>query len=403
MADGANILSASPAVSRVSETIVLQILQPLLRIKSENPPGEEAEAAHFIGDVLAPLGFDVRYYEAAPKRTNVVATLRGSGGGRSLILNGHLDTGLIGTGWSRDPLGAEIADGRIYGRGAGDMKTGVAAVVAAARAVVESGMPRRGDLTIVATADESSGSRFGMAYLVTAVDLRADMAIVCEPSGPAVGIAQRGVVWGEVSVRGKSGQASRPWTGVNAISIAAKIIAAVEAWHASGPVYMRHPLLPPPTFTVAVIEGGIKPNVIPGTCAFRFDRRLLPGELADEVLEQIRAVGERTASTFGASIDVRELMRANPSEIPENAEVVEFCRRAFHTVTGWPAGIRGAGGFTDARFFIETLGIPTALFGPWYLTTTDRSISDIPDEYAIVEDAVTGTKVYAQIIADAVG
>lgn len=397
--------SVSPAVDRVSEETLLQVLQPLLRIKTENPPGDEAEAAHFIGDHLVALGFEARYYEAAPNRANVIATLRGSGAGRSLILNGHLDTGLIGTGtgWTRHPLGAEIADGKIYGRGAGDMKTGIAAMVAAARAVVESGVTRRGDLTIAATADESSGSHFGMAHLATSAELRADMAIVCEPTGPAVGIAQRGVVWGEVTITGTSGQASRPWTGVNAISTAARVIATIEAWHASGPVYRRHPLLPSPTLTVATIEGGLKPNVIPEKCRFRFDRRLLPGESADEVLQQIGMISEGTAAAFGASVEIRELMRASPSEIPEDADVVRLCRRAFHAVTGRPASIRGAGGFTDARFFIHDLGIPAALFGPWYLTAADRSISDIPDEYAVVGDALTGAKVYAQIIADAVG
>jgi succinyl-diaminopimelate desuccinylase len=139
------------------EESIIGFLRSILKINTENPPGNEELVARTIAQYLEPLGFENTFFEPAPKRTSLLSVLRGSGGGRSLLMNGHIDIGPIGDGWTTDPLGGEIVDGKIYGRGSGDMKSGIAAMVCAAEAEVKSAIPRRGDLYLAFVADESSG------------------------------------------------------------------------------------------------------------------------------------------------------------------------------------------------------------------------------------------------------
>jgi acetylornithine deacetylase/succinyl-diaminopimelate desuccinylase family protein len=395
-------VTSVPDFVRDGETI--QLLQSLLHFHTENPPGNEGPAARYVADCLRPLGFGTDYYESAPGRGSLVATLRGNGGGRSLILNGHLDIGPIGAGWKRDPWGGEIVDGKIYGRGAGDMKSGIAAMVSAAMAVVQSGMSRRGDLILMPTADESSGGHLGMGHLVrSGVRVAADMAVVCEPTLGDVSIAHRGAVWAEVTVTGKSGQAARPASGINAITAMGRVLNALAGELPPALAKRTHPLLPSPSLNVGLIEGGVKPNVISERCCIVVDRRTLPGEDAEDVLAELRRVAERTVADTKAHVAVRAVMVKPGSEVGGDAPVVAECRRAFEMVTGRTPAIMGSVGYTDAHWFNLDYKIPGAIFGPWYLHPPAGSISDIPDEFNYVADVLVGARVYAQLIANVIG
>jgi succinyl-diaminopimelate desuccinylase len=392
------------ATGSVDDREAIGLLQRLLRLNTENPPGNEGPAARLLADYLRPLGFETEYYEPAPERGSLVARLRGTGGGRTLILNGHLDIGPIGSGWTRDPLGGEIEDGRIYGRGVSDMKSGLAAMVSAARAVVESRIPRRGDLILIATADESSGGRLGMGHLVATLrDLRADMAVVAEPTVGEVCLAHRGAVWAEIVVTGKAGQASRPASGINAIMAMALVLRALEADLAPVLARMTHPLLPAPSLNAGVIEGGVKANVIAERCRVVVDRRSLPGERTEDIVAEIRECAAHAAGGTGARVDVTVVMAKPASEVLPDAPVVAECIRAFEMVMGRRPAVRASPGYTDAHWFNLDLGIPAVVFGPWYLHPPAGSISDIPDEHNYVEDVLAGTRVYAQLIANVIG
>jgi acetylornithine deacetylase/succinyl-diaminopimelate desuccinylase family protein len=391
-------------IDSVDEQGTIELLQSLLHFHTENPPGNEGSAARFLADYLRPLGFETEYHEAAPERGSLIARLRGAGGGRSLILNGHLDIGPIGTGWTRDPWGGEIEQGKIYGRGTGDMKSGIAAMVAAATAVVRSGIRRRGDLILMPTADESSGGHLGMGHLVrSGVRVSADMAIVCEPTVGDICVAHRGAVWVEITVTGKSGQAARPTSGINAIMVMGRVLNALATDLPPRFAAKTHPLLPVPGLNAGLIEGGVKPNVIAETCRVMLDRRTLPGELTDAVLEEIRAVAERAIVGTGARVGVRAQMVKPGSEVAPDSAVVAECRRAFEAVTGRTPGISGSAGYTDAHWFNLDYKIPAAMFGPWYLHRPTGSISDIPDEYNYTDDVLVGSRVYAQLIANVIG
>ena len=394
----------TPVTGHVDERETICLLRRLLRINTENPPGNEAPAARFLAEYLRPLGFETECHEPAPERGSLVARLHGTGGGRTLVMSGHLDIGPIGTGWTRDPLGGEIEDGRIYARGVSDMKSGLAAMVSAARAVVLSRMRRRGDLILMPTADESSGGRLGMGHLVNRLrDLRADMAVVGEPTVGDVCVAHRGAVWAEIVVLGKSGQASRPGSGINAIAAMGRVLRALETDLAPGLGRKTHPLLPAPSLNAGLVEGGLKPNVIAERCRLVVDRRSLPGERADDIVAEIRACAARAVDGTGARVEVNVVMAKPASEIPADAPVVAECIRAFEAVVGRRPAVRGSPGYTDAHWFTLDLGIPAAVFGPWYLHPPAGSISDIPDEHNYVQDVLTGTRVYAQLIANVIG
>ena len=382
---------------------VIDFLRSILAINTENPPGNEEPVARVIADRLMPLGFEIEFFEPEPKRTSLMAVLRGEGGGRSLLMNGHIDIGPIGEGWTKDPLIGEIEEGKIFGRGTGDMKSGIAAMVSAAEAVIASGLKRKGDLYLTFVADESSGGHKGSGYLISRAKIDADVGVVCEPSGGHIGIAHRGAVWMSVEIAGKSGQAMRPTSGVNAISCAARVISALDRELPPILEEIRHSLLPGPCFSFGTISGGIKTNVIADRCSFTLDRRTLPSESTEDVIEQVRTIAERAILGTGASVTVRAEMVVEASEVPPDLPIINECRRALAKAVDMEPVLGGSGGFTDAHWFTNDLDIPTVIFGPWYLHFGDGSISDIPDEHNYIEDIIAGTHVYAHLIANIIG
>jgi len=388
----------------VEEKKVIDLLRSILRINTENPPGNESPVAHLLGDYLKPLGFEIQYFEPEPNRTSLLGVLRGEGGGRSLLMNGHIDIGPIGEGWTMDPLGGEIKDGKIYGRGTGDMKSGIAAMVCAAEAVLKSKVKRRGDLYLALVADESSGGHIGAGYMIKHADITADMGIVGEPTGGHIGVAHQGVVWVRINIQGKSGQAARPWSGTNAILYASKIIVALDRELPLTLNSKKHRYLDSPTQSIGIINGGIKTNVIPEYCTIFLDRRTLPGENTGDVLDEIKSICDKAVAGSDVKVNVDYDMVVEASEISADAEVVKECRIALKSVINIEPGIVGSEGygFADAHWFTNNLGIPTAVFGPWYLHLDKQSVSDTPDEHNYVKDIILGTEVYANLITNVI-
>lgn len=385
----------------VNEEKLISLLRAILRINTENPPGNERPVAEFLKGYLEPLGFETKLIEPEPNRTSLFAVLRGEGGGRSLVMNGHIDTGPIGGGWSVNPLGGEIKNGKIFGRGTGDMKSGIAAMIFASKIIVNSHLKRKGDLYLTCVADESSGGHKGTGYLVKNTTIKGDMGIVCEPSGGDIGIAHRGVVWVEVLIKGKSGQAARPWSGKNSISYMGKVLSALDDKLPKNLVEKVHKFLPSPTYNFGTINGGIKTNVIAEKCTLTIDRRTIPGENVADVLSEIEEIGKRAISDSAVELNIKPIMVVEPSEVEENSEVAKECIKASEGILNRKPKIGGTGGFTDAHWFNNNLNIPTVIFGPWYLHMSDeKSVSDIPDEFNYVEDIITGTKIYANLIAN---
>ena len=383
-------------------------LAELVQAPSVNPPGNEGPVAELIASKLGALGFETLTVESAPGRPNVIARLAGTGGGPTLLFNGHMDVQPPGNRWTREPFAATVEGRRLYGQGAMDMKAGLAAVIAAIESLCRAGRRMAGDIVVTAVADEVCGGHLGTGYLVREGLIKADMAVVCEPTGDAVRVAHRGALWLEIEVAGRSAHGGRPWLGVNALSKAARIITALEDELVPSLADRTHPLLPSPTINGGRLEGGTKVNLVADRAVFEIDRRLLPGEDANEAEAQVEALcaAIRAADGEDWSYRVRRLMHVTPGEIDPDAAIVRACIAAHQAVTGRPAAIASTAGFEDAHFLLDA-GIPTAMYGPYRRSEPGQdphfTTSGMADESVDLDDVARAARIYAHLIVDLLG
>lgn len=401
--------SQARAYTHIDVDDLVDFVQQLTRIPSVNPPGGEGPVAELIAQRLQRLGFDPQVVHTPSGRANVIGRYSSGRPGPTLLFNGHMDVLPAGNGWRRDPFGAELEDGKIYGRGVLDMKAGLAAALFAAQAVIESGAEINGDILYTACADEVGGGYEGTGYLASQGLIQADMAVICEPTGPDVFVAHRGALWADIEIVGKAAHGGRPWLGVNAISKAAKIVSALET--ELPPLFAKrtHWCLPSPTLNIAIVGGGGKYNLVPDTCTIGLDRRLLPGETHEEALEQIRAVlvGVRERDNDGFEFKLKQVLTIDPAEMPTDAPIVKACQSAYNKVTGAVSRIACTAGFEDGHFLINDLGIPTAMFGPYQPGPQggdpQHTLSGGYDEHVQVDWLVKCIHVYQQLILDLLG
>lgn len=369
------------------------LLRELVRIDSRNPalaagaPGEGA-IARFLSDVLASWGFDVRVVDAAAGRPNVVATLPGTGGGRSLMFNGHVD--VVGVdNMQHAPFDALERDGRLYGRGASDMKGGVAAMCAAAARAKGS---LKGDLIVACVADEEWRS-LGTSALV-ASGLRADAAIVTEPTGLALMPAHKGFAWIQITLHGKAAHGSRWDLGVDAIRHAGLLLAELDRLDSEVLARERHALLGRPSLHAGEIEGGLGLSTYPDRCVVRIERRTIPGETSadaqreiDELCRTLRAKHSR----FRA--DVELLFAQPPSDVDPGAPICEAVKRALETKKV-PLAVAGMSAWTDAAL-LNQAGVPAICFGPG-----DMGLAHAAEEYIELRELELATDVLVSLARD---
>lgn len=349
------------------------LLKALLRVDSRNPslvagaPGE-AGVARLLADTLRTWGMEVAIVEAAPGRPNVVARKRGSGGGRSLMFNGHLD--VVGVeGMTHAPFDARVSGDRVFGRGASDMKGGVAAMCAAAARLPSVA----GDVVITAVCDEEWQSIGTIAVLASGI--RADAAVVTEPTGLAIMPAHKGFVWAEFVVDGRAAHGSRWDLGVDAIRHAGAILAQLDRLENETLVSRRHPLLGRPSLHASVIEGGTGMSTYPDRCSVRVERRTIPGETLDSVRAELLDVVARAARSregFAASVEI--MFSQPPSDVATDAPLVRALAGVL-AERGLPTAPLGMSAWTDAAL-LNQAGIPAICFGPG-----DMGLAHAAEEY----------------------
>ena len=370
------------------------LTRELVRVDSRNPtlvagaPGE-GRVARVLADVLEAWGFDVTVREAAPGRPNVVARLGGRDGGRSLMLNGHID--VVGVeGMTHAPWDPVVREGRIYGRGSSDMKAGVAAMcAAAARAAAASGGALDGEIIITAVVDEEYSS-LGTRALVTE-GVRADAAIVTEPTGLRIMPAHKGFVWVDVLVHGRAAHGSRWDVGVDAIRNAGLLLAALDALDAELLPSREHALLGRPSLHASTIEGGIGLSTYPDKCRFTIERRTIPGETTAAVMAEIEEAftGVR-ARRPSLDANVSMIFEQPPSDVSTEAPIVRALDGALRAC-GEEVNIMGMSAWTDAAILNEA-GIPAICFGPG-----DIGLAHAAEEYVRVEEIERATLVLAAL------
>ena len=387
---------ATRLVDHVDGRSATDLLRTMIKTQSVNPPGGEKKCADVVYEKLSGLGLDVEFVEKEPGRTNVVARIKGARGTPVLLYNGHIDVVPPGNGWSRDPFGGEISEGRLWGRGAADMKSGVASMVAGVEAIVNSGVRLNGDLLLTAVADEETGSLRGTRHLIER-GLKADMAVVSEPTDLRVEIANKGILWVEITTRGRGSHASRPHLGVNAIDKMQTVIEALhniklEGWNELFDV-------PPPVLSVTKIQGGTKINVIPDLCKIEVDRRLLPGELPEAALHEIEvAIDEARKRDPQLDVVITVIDEWPPMQISPGEPIVESLVNTVEAVLGERPRLFGKAAGTDASWLVRDAKIPTVLFGPG-----DPRLSHSPDENVELCKVTDAAKVFAVLAAEVLG
>jgi acetylornithine deacetylase len=344
------------------------LLSRLVSMDSVNPdlvPGAhgEAEIASFVAGWLRERGLEVTLQETGRAgRANVIAVVRGTGGGRSLMLNAHMDTvGVAGMQAAFEPV---IHGGRLFGRGSMDTKGALAAFMAAAAAA--RGMKLRGDVILTAVADEEYASAGTEAVVrdLRAGRLRADAAMVGEPSALQIVTEHKGFVWFEIETRGVAAHGSLPAVGVDAIAAMGRVLTALEAEGARLAAAPAHRTLGTGSVHASLISGGQELSSYPASCLLKLERRTVPGETPEATEGELRGMLDRIgASDPRFSAALRRTFARNPMEADRGSPIVGALSAHVRGVTGRPAVFSGMSGWLDSAL-LDGAGVPTVVIGP---------------------------------------
>jgi succinyl-diaminopimelate desuccinylase len=348
----------------LSREFAVRVLQSLVQTPSVNPGTYEGAMAKKVAEWLEPVGTEITFVESLPERYSVAAVLKGSGDGPTLVLNGHMDTVPIDDAslWDDDPFGGVVKDGYLFGRGACDMKAGLAVQIAVAHYLAKP-HKLKGTLVLHFAIGEECAEP-GTLSLVKA-GFVGDVAIVTEPTELKVATAERGLVFFKLRIKGRSIHASKAQLGLNPNWKLRAVLDTVEEYERE--IKQRsHPLLPPASCTPTVIRAGVKENAVPDYCDINFDRRLLPGETVDGELAELRSRFDRIKDS---DPDFEfELSRAEhafaPAEIDSKSSFARRVAEVAEEVTGEPAEIVGTAYSSDVDKLVNDAGMEAITFGP---------------------------------------
>jgi succinyl-diaminopimelate desuccinylase len=407
---------------------VTALTQDLIRIPTINPPGDAYEAcARFIGERLAQRGFAVEYVRArggpgdsdAYPRTNVIARRAGSSGGDCVHFNSHIDVVEVGSGWTLDPFAGTVKDNKVYGRGACDMKGGLASSIIACEALIESGIDLPGTLEISGTVDEESGGFSGVGYLAERGYFskpRVQHVIIPEPLGvDRICLGHRGVYWAEVETQGRIAHGSMPFLGDSAINHMSAFIHLLET-QLNPQLALRRtrePVEPPgarvSTLNINSIHGGqieqryssdargwptgdLPAPVVAHSCRAVLDRRFIAEESLDDVKREIMDMLEELKRTRpGFAFSIREIMSFVPTATPKDAAVVDATARAIARVLGREPSYIASPGTYDQKHIVRSGRLKDVIaYGPGILDLAHQ-----PDEYVGIQELVDSAKIMA--------
>ena len=386
----------------------VRFLQALVRVPTDTPPGDNAPHAERTAELLQGFGFEAERHEVPDAEvraagmasiTNLIVRRR-YGDGLTVALNAHGDVVPPGEGWTHDPYGGEVVDGRLYGRAAAVSKSDFATYTFAVRALESLGLPLKGSVELHFTYDEEFGGELGPGWLLRQGLTKPDLLIAAGFSYEVV-TAHNGCLQMEVTVHGKMAHAAIPHTGIDALQGAVALLNALYACNDRyRQVHSQVPGIRHPYLNVGRIEGGTNTNVVPGKVVFKLDRRMIPEENPAEVEAEIRQVIETAAAAVpGIQVDVKRLLLAHPLKpLPGNAPLVEALQRHGQAVFGETPPVMGTPLYTDVRLYCER-GIPAVIYGAGPRTVLE-SHAKRADEHLVLDDLRRATRVVARSLLD---
>ena len=382
-------MNSKDLIQKIQEKEVVEFCRELLKIKSINPPGDELTVAEYIAGVLKETGLEVELIRHSPARASVLARLRGSGETPALLFNGHIDTVPIGTeAWIHDPFGGVVKDGKIWGRGAADMKGGVAALMAAVKILAEVGPPLKGDLLFAATAGEEINS-LGATAIASRGDFGPVQAILIpEPSHNELFIAEKGAFWLELTTHGQTAHGSMPDLGRNAVLMMVKLVDELEKMRVP---FHSHPLLGGFSRSVNTISGGIKTNVVPDSCTATIDMRTVPGQDHQDIFGRVNELIKELENTMAGFRGSAKIINDRPPlETPSDDPAVLIFSEVIREITGKKPIPKGTRYFTDGVVLVPALAAPLLICGPG-----DPGLAHQPNEYVEVDKLAESARIYA--------
>jgi succinyl-diaminopimelate desuccinylase len=390
----------------------ISFLAELVKVPSDNPPGDCKAHAERAAGLLEALGFTVERHPVPAElarangmisATNLIVRHRFGAGGKVIALNAHGDVVPPGEGWSVDPYGAIVKDGVMYGRGVAVSKSDFATYAFALRVLCESGVALDGVVELHFTYDEETGGAIGPGFILERGLSKPDYVISAGFSYNVV-VAHNGCLHLEVRVEGKSAHAARPDTGVDALEAATRLLTALYALRERyKATRSKVPGIEHPTLTVGLISGGINTNVVPDVVTMRIDRRMIPEEIPEEVERDLVAEIERVCAAIpGIRVKTRRILLARPFTPQPGQEVlVTALQRNAKRVMGIDIPAEGVPLYTDARLY-SAAGIPTALYGAGPRSLLEAN-GHRADEKLVLEDLRKATGVVALTLAELLG
>jgi succinyl-diaminopimelate desuccinylase len=419
----------SPLIERIrasAETLrpsMEAFLCDFLRIDTENPPGRNYErCVRFLGEKMASLGCDVEYIEVPEEalaslpeeskgwpRHIVIGTYRGTRERPAIHFSGHYDVVPAGGGWTADPYGGRSVGGKIYGRGASDMKSGIVAQIFALETLLHAGIRLKGSFVSSAVPDEETGGETGTGYLVRSGRLTketADYCIITEPLDPdMICLGHRGTLWFTLAFKGVQSHGSMPSEGLNPIEGMRALLERIDQ-HIRPELerVSKYPVSPErsrkSTLCITTIQAGTKVNTIPDTCTASFDWRLIPEQSVEWAKGRILSICDELVRE-GVILEYiyTPVIEANPTMVEESQPLVDALKRCGKAVLGKEMGINFSPGMDDQRFAVHEGGIGAAVvYGPGRLALAHKS-----DEHISLDDLVNGVEIMAAVAAEMLG
>jgi acetylornithine deacetylase/succinyl-diaminopimelate desuccinylase family protein len=378
----------SRVLAAVDDAALTALLQGLVRCPSPNPPGGEEQTVAYLAKACEAAGLTVELDPVLPGRPNLYASI-GPPDGRGILVLGHTDTVPAGEGWTYEPFGARVESGRLVGRGAADMKGGLAAAVAAMGALLRAGAPLRERVTLAAVIDEEEHGQGVRAFLARRPKARC--ALVPEPTELETVIACRGNCYVEIAVEGRAAHAGSAEQGRNAIYGAVRAIESIRRLDDELAVH-THPLLGRAAWSVGTIHGGTATAMVPAACSVSVDRRLLPGQTGAQALSEVeRALGRLALENDGLRARAELLMEIPSFELASDDPLVQVVQRAS-VDAGAPE--RRLGGWTaacDGGYVMRDAGIPAIVLGPGSVAEQAHK----PDESIELTEVGLAARIYA--------